>query len=213
MQHQCEKRSGVCVCVCVCDAQIFQRVLKLRARVCALYCLRGQGPIKVLDAVRWVKRGGYVLFTREIHVQLWRGMHIRADMRVGIMCAMVPPLLLNQNPSKKTGLGVLSAGSPMALRKQGARLQVWVLLRVKGPWRRGGRGEQAAVAAVVLVLAVYRVCAESGILRFFRGPSALAHRLQGNCLAEVTTLWWPREVQCLIGAGWRVVPCAKVGQW
>ena len=75
-------------------------------------------------------------------MQLWRGMHIRADMRVGILCAVVPPLLLNQNLSKKTGLGVLSVGSPMALRKQDARLQVWVLLHIRGPWRQGGGGNR-----------------------------------------------------------------------
>ena len=35
------------------------------------------------------------------------------------------------------------------------------------------------------------------VFRFFRGPSAMAGRLQGNCLAGVTTLWWPREQHCL----------------
>ena len=147
-------------------------------------------------------------------MQLWCGMHIRADMRVGILCAMVPPLLLNQNLSKQTGLGVLSAGSPMALRKQDARLQVWVLLHVRGPWRRGGGGSPCELRAEDLwcVLRFFRGPWRRGgggspcelraedlwfVLRFFRGPSAMAGRLQGNCLAGVTALWWPPEQQCL----------------
>ena len=73
---------------------------------------------------------GFVLLTREIHVQQWRGMHIRADVRVGSLCAVVPPLLLNQNLSLEAGSGVLSAGSPVAWCKQDAQLQVWVLLHV-----------------------------------------------------------------------------------
>ena len=77
--------------------------------------------------------------------------------------------------------------------------------------KRAAGGEEVAVAGVVLVLAVYRVCAESErhlpvslrvedlwcVLCFFYGPSTMAGRLQGNCLARVTTLWWPREQQCL----------------
>ena len=57
-------------------------------------------------------------------MQLWRGMHIRADMRVSILCAVVLPLLQYQTLSKKTGIRVLSAGSPMALRKLDARLHI-----------------------------------------------------------------------------------------
>ena len=36
-----------------------------------------------------------------------RGMHNRADVRVSSMCAVVQPLLLNQNLSLKAGSGVL----------------------------------------------------------------------------------------------------------
>ena len=55
----------MCVCVCVC--------------VCDLYYLRGLKAFNVLAAL------ATVLFTREIHVKLWRGMHIRAELAACVL--------------------------------------------------------------------------------------------------------------------------------
>ena len=54
---------------------------------------------------------------------LCRGMHIRANTRVGILCAVGPPLLLNQNLSKRQDqvCSVLALPWPCANKTRGCR--------------------------------------------------------------------------------------------
>ena len=65
-----------------------------------MYYTRGQGPIKVLDAVRWVKRGGYGPRTgcAAPHPPLVSRRDGRTGRPGSSVCPLCPPMALSRAP-------------------------------------------------------------------------------------------------------------------